>query len=309
MNLPDSQNANHQYAFKKGYRLALEGKPLNSMPSSIRYNAEMREYFQMGWQQVQEEMALASEYVESPWRNRLAWFFMMIIAGIATAALMVDKMQSQQLSNQKPIPTHRPVPQTDALPKDAQPVIPTFTASQDSEFSNSSSTNTSLSALTKPVPKETQDTSLSLLSEPERTDLTLNKQEFNASLTTDEGLAESLSSQAELPPHPRLSLLVGELTSAVKNRMVTDKLGPIIPKHTRKIYFYTQISGGKNEIIYHRWRYKNQIMATIALKIKGSPYRTWSSKRMSSAWQGQWTVEVLDRDKHPVSQVQFRYVK
>lgn len=307
MNLPDSQNANHQYAFKKGYRLALEGKPLTSMPSSIRYNPEMREYFQMGWQQVQEEMALASQHVESPWRHRLAWFFMMVIAGISTAALMIDSMQSQQLSKQTPETTQTPVTLVETLTEIAPPSKPISATLHPGALERNPSAE--ISNTMKPISEESAENSLGLLSEPERNDLELNKQELNARLSMDDSVTVNLSEKSNSVPHPRLSLLVAELTSAVKNRMVTDKLGPTIPKNIRQIYLYTQISGGKNETIYHRWRYKNQIMATIALKIKASPYRTWSSKRMSSAWQGEWTVEVLDKDKQLVSRVQFRYVK
>lgn len=94
MQLPETTNASHIYAFKKGYRLAMEGKPQSFMPSQIRHDAKMREYFQMGWEQFQQELANgAEEENKAPWRSRMAWLFMAVIAGLGTASLMIAEMQ------------------------------------------------------------------------------------------------------------------------------------------------------------------------------------------------------------------------
>ncbi|MBD3822426.1 MAG: DUF2914 domain-containing protein [Thiotrichales bacterium] len=48
-------------------------------------------------------------------------------------------------------------------------------------------------------------------------------------------------------------------------------------------------------------------MATIPLQINGQNFRTWSSKRLSSAWIGRWDVEILNSQKQPIYRKTFIY--
>lgn len=278
MKLPETQNANHQYAFKKGYRLAQEGKLLSAMPSIVRQDAEMREYFQQGWTQFQEELAQAENNTESPWRNRIAWFFMMILAGIGTASLMVDEIQQTKNQNLQttPLAEKTPIPASTAQPIEDQ--------------------KASLS--TEPTAPAT----LSLLNEAARKDLLLNQAEEDASKAKKTDIEPLLNDQS-------IQILIGQLTSDIKNKSAIDNLQGVVPKHVRKLYFFTQIEGATGQKVYHRWIYNQQIMATIPLNINASPYRTWSSKRLSSAWQGQWVVEVLNAQQQPIYRQTFRYVQ
>jgi len=307
MNLPDTQNANFQYAFKKGYRTAQEGKTLSHMPSSIRHDGEMRDYFQQGWNQFQEELALAEEDKESPWKNRLIWLFMSIIAGIGTAKLIIDDIQTknQQLAEQTSAPSAQINPnQTTAerpsQPTKAHPIIEAR-ASISPEKPNLKTAS--------PQPNSiglANDNSLSLLNPSARRDLRLNQAEAKAQ-------AHSAHESTEMPIIHSKSVQIVQAILA-KNIQNKQPIGifvknTTVPKYVRKVYFYTQIKTKKLTTIYHRWIYQHQIMATIPLKIKAQNYRTWSSKRLSSAWQGQWQIEVLNHNHKVIFRRTFNYIE
>ncbi|BBP42509.1 DUF2914 domain-containing protein [Thiosulfativibrio zosterae] len=291
MKLPETQNANHQYAFKKGYRLAQEGKSLSAMPSAIRYDSEMREYFQQGWNQFQEDIALAEEEQESPWRRRAAWYLMMILAGIGTASLMIDEIEQAKQAKQ---PDTLQVTKTEM----ATPEISAPKRSINEATATTESTNPALQTNAQDL----ATTELSLLNDNARQDLILNKAEQKQ--------AAEPKPLEEVLVQSNIHLRVAQLTSNIKDKKAIDNFNDeIIPKSVRKLYYFTQIEGAKGETIYHRWRYQNQIMATIPLTIKADVYRTWSSKRMSSAWQGEWTLEVLNAQQQPIHRQTFRYVQ
>jgi len=93
----------------------------------------------------------------------------------------------------------------------------------------------------------------------------------------------------------------------VKGKQATEILTSHIPKHIRQPYFFTQIKEAKGKTIYHRWLFKNKVMALIPLEINSNLYRTWSSKRMTSAWQGEWTVEILNDQQDVIYRQTFQY--
>jgi len=76
------------------------------------------------------------------------------------------------------------------------------------------------------------------------------------------------------------------------------KFNETVPKGIyQNLVFYTQIEHAKNQTIRHRWLFNNRILATTPLKINRENDQTWSSKKMSSAWQGTWYIGVLDATK------------
>lgn len=61
------------------------------MPSYIRQRADLRQLFEQGWQEAKDELAAGALYYKRPYlRHRVTWIVMTAIAGIATAALMID---------------------------------------------------------------------------------------------------------------------------------------------------------------------------------------------------------------------------
>jgi hypothetical protein len=97
------------------------------------------------------------------------------------------------------------------------------------------------------------------------------------------------------------------LTSEIIKQQPGTKFNETVPKYIRELSFYTQIEHAKNQTIRHRWLFNNRILATIPLKINRENDQTWSSKKMSSAWQGTWYIEVLDANQDVIFRKTFIY--
>jgi len=352
MQLPETQNAHHVHAFKKGYRLALEGKPLTNMPSAFRYDRTLREYYEQGWSQATEELEAGyEESLNPPWRNRIAWLIVILIGSIVTAAGLINGIKKEQAeqqalilgnqSQQQPAQSLTPSQTTENVPVQAQlaaqipPTIQSETTeaieaynkaheqsvstadSQAEQLSLLDSNTTELmpdspdkpdnkaSSKTQttntPPAKEASLNELSLLTDVQRKDLVLNQEELEQ--------PQYATLQPQKIIDSDIMIEEAEFTSAILNKQVADHLGANVPKNIRTLYFFTQLKGAEKQTIYHRWVYKNQEMALIPLQINSNLYRTWSSKRLTSAWQGEWTVEILNANKEVIYRQTFQYGK
>ena len=277
MQLPDTDNIDYQYAFKKGYRMAIDGKRVTSMPSNIRRDMAMRDYFQQGWEQAVEDMSLAQEFHNKPdWRSRFIWFAFMVLGGIATASLMINNIESEIAEQQALISGEQS--NTNTQPSSQQSIEPKDTTS---------SNNSNLS----------NEMPLSLLSKAQRADLELTQQQ------------KPIVEKLELEPviESSITILKAELSQDIESRTPINILQNQVPKYIRKLNFFTEVSGANGQTIYHRWRTDTEILATVKLAIESNQYKTWSSKKLSSAWLGQWYVEVLDSNQNVIYRKPFYY--
>lgn len=332
MQLPDTQNAHYLHAFKKGYRLALESKPLTNMPSMFKYDRTLRAYYEQGWSQANEELEAGYKAsLKRPWRDRVAWLVVLIIGSIVTAAGLITNIQEEQAEQQARIlgintkieeasePKTLPVPsvqnQADTQspePNNSDVVLqadelslipndkPTINSHTDVQtVTQDSSGNTSEKSKTTLEQNTVLNSDFSILTPQQRQDLTLNQQE----------LQQEASKKIELSPVVASNIIIesAALTPLVKDKQATEVLTNHVPKHIRKLYFFSQVKGAKGSTIYHRWLFKNQVMALIPLKINSNLYRTWSSKRMTSAWQGEWAVEILNEQQEVIYRQTFQY--
>ncbi len=270
MRVPETDNIHYQYAFKKGYRMAIDGKKVTSMPSDIRRDMMLRQYFQEGWEQAVEDVTLAQQEMKKPdWRHRFVWFAIMILGGLATAMHLIDRAEQEKAEQQAII--------------DAQ------SASQQATSSAQLDDKTVLDT----VPQ------MRLLSDAQHQDLKLNQQDIANKP------AQPLELEAVIVSPIKIAEAV--ISQSVENREPVSVLSEQVPKYVRSVSFFTVIDNANGEVIYHRWRTDNEILATIELPIKSDHYRTWSSKQMASAWQGQWYVEVLDSNQNVIYRTQFKY--
>ncbi|KUJ75717.1 hypothetical protein AVO42_10520 [Thiomicrospira sp. XS5] len=322
MNLPDTENAHYHYAFKKGYRMAMDGKPMSHMPSSIRRDPALREYFQMGWNQLQEELANGEQDdARPPWRSRFAWFFMMLLAGIGTASLMVAQINEKKEAQQAKIDAPEPSPKTtrpgekpatpSKAPTRGQPQENTLASSDLGLIDSTKQTvpKTEESPATAPEalenkPEKAAPTGdgLSLLSPQARQDLAQTRQEV---------LYNQSEKHVTLAPVQASDIRVEQavLAENVSNLTPVQPLDGLVPKYVRKVFFFTRIDQAAGRTIYHRWVYRDKVLATVPLKITSPRFRTWSSKRLSSAWPGQWHIEVLDDENNVIYRYSFNYIK
>ncbi len=97
MDIPETDNIHFQHAFKTGYRLALEGKNQANMPSAIRRDLEMRDYFQQGWEQGKQDVAQGLAHnAQTCWKCRFIWGAVMILGGLATAYSIIYSYEKEQ---------------------------------------------------------------------------------------------------------------------------------------------------------------------------------------------------------------------
>ncbi|HIE40629.1 MAG TPA: DUF2914 domain-containing protein [Thiomicrorhabdus sp.] len=97
MQIPETDNIHFQYAFKTGYRLALEGKTMANMPSAVRRDFEMRDYFQRGWEQGHQDVSEGLlNSVKTCWKCRFLWGAVMVLGGVATAYSIIYSYEKEQ---------------------------------------------------------------------------------------------------------------------------------------------------------------------------------------------------------------------
>ena len=64
-------------------------------------------------------------------------------------------------------------------------------------------------------------------------------------------------------------------------------------KTVGQLYCFVKVTGESDTTsIYHTWFYNDKEMAKVELSIKSKTWRTWSSKRITEDWVGNWKVEV-----------------
>ncbi len=85
---------------------------------------------------------------------------------------------------------------------------------------------------------------------------------------------------------------------------------PVFPNDIQKIYCFTKITGAiEPAVVYHVWRYDNQVMAKVKLDIRTHSFRTWSSKNIMKDWVGYWSVDVTDADGNILDSITFEVIK
>lgn len=262
MRLPETDNIHFQYAFKKGYRMAIDGKSVNSMPSDIRRDMELRQYYQEGWEQAVEDVTLAQQQANKPdWKHRFIWFAIMLVGGIATAAHIISRYENERAE------------QAAIINGTAEPNTP------------------------KPVLADTESSGnpLTLLTQSQRKDLQESQKQALQPIPLDDIVGSPIKIKRAI------------ISQSIQQREPVTVFNQSVPKYIRELSFFTEIHQAEGQKVYHRWRTENQILATIELNIKENSFRTWSSKKMASAWQGRWHVEVLDQNKRVIYRYTFNY--
>ncbi len=244
--------------------MAIDGKSVNSMPSDIRRDMELRQYFQQGWEQAVEDVTLAQEQQQKPdWRHRFVWIAIMITGGLATASHLINNVEQEKAEQQAIL---------------------------------SGQKESQSSAQSQPVESIGSDnTQLSLLTENQRSDLQLQAPPKTEVLPLEPVIDSTIQIEHAV------------ISKDVIEREPVDIFTDNVPKYIRELYFFTEISHANGQTIYHRWRNEHEILATIKLEIKSDKYRTWSSKKLASAWQGKWYLEVLNTDKQVIYRDAFNY--
>jgi hypothetical protein len=73
-----------------------------------------------------------------------------------------------------------------------------------------------------------------------------------------------------------------------------------------KLHCWSQITGGSGEMtVKHIWSHAGKVLLEVPLTIKGSRWRTWSSKNIAASQTGEWEVKVVDASGNTINSVTF----
>jgi hypothetical protein len=87
------------------------------------------------------------------------------------------------------------------------------------------------------------------------------------------------------------------IAEAVVCRDVVDRTpvgaGDVFPSDSERLFCFIRVVGAESEMqIQHKWYYQDQLMATVALPVRSTNWRTYSSKQIGPEMTGEWMVEI-----------------
>lgn len=100
---------------------------------------------------------------------------------------------------------------------------------------------------------------------------------------------------------------VGEaaIGTAVEDRVLVGQ-GFQFDSSVGRLYAFTRIVGAPSETrVSHRWYYGDQLMAEVSLPVRGTNWRTWSTKSVIPDWVGSWRVDVVAEDGSVLDSLNF----
>ena len=97
----------------------------------------------------------------------------------------------------------------------------------------------------------------------------------------------------------------GVITTQVENHRPVDRVqrwsaaaGPL--------YCFTRIVGVEEVTpIFHVWYRGDREMARVELRVRNSPFNTWSVKTLDAGWTGDWRVVVVDASGRRLRTIPF----
>jgi hypothetical protein len=81
----------------------------------------------------------------------------------------------------------------------------------------------------------------------------------------------------------------------------------ILSAVNNNIYFFTELLDLNGQTVTHRWVYDDQVMAEVPFNVGSNRWRVWSSKTLVPAWNGDWTVEVVNANGDVLEKKLFYY--
>lgn len=92
--------------------------------------------------------------------------------------------------------------------------------------------------------------------------------------------------------------------TAIAERQLTG-MAESFPASTGALYCYMKITNAANAQVEHVWYRGDTEMSRVTLTVSGSPWRTWSSKKLGPEAAGDWRCDVVV-DGKTVQSAKFR---
>jgi len=99
-----------------------------------------------------------------------------------------------------------------------------------------------------------------------------------------------------------------QFTTAVVNHEPVDDISEL-KNNVKKIYFFSDQRGMKDQPLTHRWEYNGKIMAEVTFEIGGPRWRVKSSKNLSPTQLGEWKVSIVDWGGDVIAEKTFNYIE
>jgi len=80
--------------------------------------------------------------------------------------------------------------------------------------------------------------------------------------------------------------------------------GTEFPADVGSVSCWSTVTGAAGTTIQHVWIH-GEMEFPVTLQIGGSPWRTWSSKRIPPEWAGEWRVEIRDAEGNLLDTLAF----
>jgi hypothetical protein len=78
------------------------------------------------------------------------------------------------------------------------------------------------------------------------------------------------------------------------------------PDGVLRLCCFSEIGGAAEpDTVSHVWYWGQREMARVPLRVRGTRWRTWSTKRIIDEWQGDWRVDIVDRDGFVLASLPF----
>jgi hypothetical protein len=92
-----------------------------------------------------------------------------------------------------------------------------------------------------------------------------------------------------------------QFTSGITAHEPVDRLQGVFHSQNqplRHLYYFTDLSGLGGDTVTYHWRYDGRAIANVTFTVGSNSWRAYSSKRLTSAMAGRWTVVVTDDSKN-----------
>ena len=106
------------------------------------------------------------------------------------------------------------------------------------------------------------------------------------------GSAGSMAQEAESPESPVARAVVCADVVDREPEGAADSFSGDVGR----LFCFTEIRGLDGTTITHAWIHEGKTRARVDLPVRSSRWRTWSTKKISPDWTGQWQVKILDAD-------------
>lgn len=116
--------------------------------------------------------------------------------------------------------------------------------------------------------------------------------------------ARAIAQEASQAGSPAMAMAEVAIGTGVADRQLTGT-AESFPVSTGSVYCYMRIENAADTQVEHVWYKGDTEMARIKLNVGGSPWRSWSSKKLTDDSVGDWRCDVMV-DGKVIKSVKFK---